>query len=228
MGRGWSGLQGNAMAAAVSTIALRADESLRQGIAHNLEGFARETLPLGVRRHAAVAVVIAADADDRACFVITRRASRMREHAGQWALPGGRIEGGESSQTTALRELAEEVGVELGEETVLGTLDDYATRSGYVITPVVIWHGRRAELTPNPREVAAAYHVPLEVLGWPEVPHIYSIPESDRPVIQVPIAQLNTAIHAPTAAILYQLWEVAVQGRSTRVAHYDQPVFAWK
>jgi 8-oxo-dGTP pyrophosphatase MutT (NUDIX family) len=207
---------------------LCADESLRGRIAGNLARFERRPLSSGALRPAAVALVIGADADERACFVLTRRASRMREHAGQWALPGGRIEPGEDAAGTALRELHEEVGVECGPHGVLGLLDDYATRSGYVITPVVIWHAQRSQLRPNPHEVAAAYHVPLEALGHPGVPRLSRIPESDRPLIQVPLAQLDTAVHAPTAAILYQLWEVAVQGRATRVAHYEQPVFAWR
>jgi 8-oxo-dGTP pyrophosphatase MutT (NUDIX family) len=212
----------------VSPPTLRQDERLRDTIAANLTRFQRRALPVGELRRAAVALVIAAGADGCACFVITRRASRLREHAGQWALPGGRMDAGEDAQSTALRELAEEVGLELKRESVLGVLDDYATRSGYVITPVVVWHGARSELVLDAREVAAAYHVPLEALGRPGVPRLSRIPESDRPLIQVPIEQLDTAIHAPTAAILYQLWEVAVQGRSTRVAHYEQPVFAWR
>ena len=177
---------------------------------------------------AAVALVISPDAEGHACFVITRRASKMREHAGQWALPGGRIEHGENAPSTALRELSEEVGLEVGDDSVIGLLDDYATRSGYLITPVVIWHTGERSMVPNPAEVAAAYHIRLDALGHPDVPRLTRIPESDRPVIQVPLAILDTAIHAPTAAILYQLWEVAVNGRDTRVAHYEQPVFAWK
>jgi 8-oxo-dGTP pyrophosphatase MutT (NUDIX family) len=212
----------------VSPPTLRQDERLRDTIAANLARFERRPLPAGELRQAAVALVIAADTDGHACFVITRRAARLREHAGQWALPGGRMDAGEDAQSTALRELAEEVGLELSRESVLGVLDDYATRSGYAITPVVVWQAARSELVLDAREVAAAYHVPLEVLGRPGVPRLSRIPESDRPLIHVPIEQLDTAIHAPTAAILYQLWEVAVQGRSTRVAHYEQPVFAWR
>jgi hypothetical protein len=52
------------------------------------------------------------------------------------------------------------------------------------------------------------------------------IPESDRPVLRMPVG--DSWIAAPTAAVLYQFREVAVQGRSTRVAHYEQPVFAWR
>jgi 8-oxo-dGTP pyrophosphatase MutT (NUDIX family) len=207
---------------------LPADDALRQRLATNLASFARAALPLEGRRHAAVAAVVAASASGGAVFVVTRRAAKLREHAGQWALPGGRIEPRETPEDAALRELDEELGVTLHPAQVVGRLDDYATRSGYVITPVVLWSAEPLALRPDPSEVAAAYQVELTALGRPEVPRLARIPESERPLLQVPIAELDTAIHAPTAAILFQLWEVAVQGRSTRVAHFEQPTFAWK
>jgi 8-oxo-dGTP pyrophosphatase MutT (NUDIX family) len=186
----------------------------------------RLAVALDGRRHAAVAVTLVAGEDDAACFLITRRAPRLSSHAGQWALPGGRVEAGETAIEGALRELAEEVGLRAAPAQVLGCLDDYPTRSGYVITPVVVWAGERAELTPDPREVAAVHRVPLAVLEHPEVPHVRQIPESDRPVIS--IAMLGHNVHAPTAAIVYQLREVGLHGRATRVDHFEQPVFAWR
>jgi 8-oxo-dGTP pyrophosphatase MutT (NUDIX family) len=206
---------------------LRAEASLRERMRANLARFERIALQPEAHRPAAVAIVIAATADQQASFILTRRAAKLRAHAGQWAFPGGRVDEGESAAGAAFRELTEEVGLDLPPSALLGFLDDYRTRSGYVITPVVLWSGEPATMAPNPREVAAAYNVPLAVLGHPQVPRLVRIPESDRPVIQVPIAQLNVSVHAPTAAILYQLWEVAVLGRPTRVAHYEQPVFAW-
>jgi mutator protein MutT len=195
-------------------------------IRRNLAAFARSELPLDGRRHAAVAVALVTDAEDRPCFVLTRRAGGLRRHAGQWALPGGRLDAGETPERAALRELEEEVGLTLAEASVLGRLDDYATRSGFVITPVVAWCGENASLRPDPREVAEVHRIPLAALDAPGVPHLRRIPESERPVISIPLA--GTHIHAPTAAILFQLREVAVWGRETRVAHFEQPVFAWK
>lgn len=150
----------------------------------------------------------------------------MRVHAHQWALPGGRLDRGETPVVAALRELREEVGLAMEADTVLGLLDDYPTRSGYVITPVVMWADEVSSLTANPEEVAGIYRVPLAALDAPDVPRFVSIPESDRPVIQVPI--LGTRLHAPTAAVLFQLREVVVHGRPTRVAHFEQPVWAWR
>jgi mutator protein MutT len=194
----------------------------------NLERFAplRRGLPLDGRKHAAVALALIRGDAGAACFVLTRRAAKLRNHAGQWALPGGRLDAGETPERAALREMHEEVGLALEESAVLGRLDDYPTRSGFVITPIVVWSGEHAELRPDPAEVAAVYRVPVADLARPGVPHLRRIPESERPVISIPLQ--GTHIHAPTAAILFQLREVALLGRATRVDHFEQPLFAWK
>jgi 8-oxo-dGTP pyrophosphatase MutT (NUDIX family) len=192
----------------------------------NLSAFERQALPDDGRRRAAVAQVLLYDEAGRGCFLITRRAATLRKHTGQWALPGGRLDAGETAERAALRELQEEVGLILDESTVLGALDDYGTRSGFIITPVVVWGGLVGELTPNPAEVAKIFRVPLADLEGPDVPRLISIPESDRPVIQLPL--LGTLIHAPTAAVVYQMREVVVHGRATRVNHFEQPVWAWR
>jgi 8-oxo-dGTP pyrophosphatase MutT (NUDIX family) len=205
---------------------LRFDRALRERIRRHLEAHDRMCVDLGDRGHAAVALALLADDRDRPCFVLTRRARELRRHAGQWALPGGRIESGESAEEAALRELEEEVGLTLPPSSVLGCLDDYPTRSGFVITPVVTWAASGADLRPSPEEVAEAFRVPIAELERPGVPRLRSIPESERPVISIRLLDAN--IHAPTAAILYQLREVAIWGRGTRVAHFEQPVFAWR
>lgn len=204
----------------------RLDDALRARVVRNLAAFERAAVPLGERRHAAVALALLGDERGVACFVLTRRAARLRRHAGQWALPGGRLDPGETPEQAALRELDEEVGLALSGDAVLGALDDYPTRSGFVITPVVVWAGPGAALAPDAKEVASVHRVPLDELAQPGVPHLRSIPESTRPVLSIPL--VGTQIHAPTAAILYQLHEVALAGRATRVAHYEQPVFAWR
>ena len=161
-----------------------------------------------------------------AAFLLCRRASRMNRHAAQWALPGGRIDPGETPEVTALRELDEELGVSLPPDAVLGRLDDYATRSGYVITPVVVWGGGSLVLRPNPDEVAHAYRIGLHHLCREDSPRFVTIPESERPVVQVPLG--GDLIHAPTGAVLVQFRWVAIEGRvDARVDEFEQPVFAW-
>ncbi|MGJ6126788.1 CoA pyrophosphatase [Mycolicibacterium sp. Y3] len=166
------------------------------------------------------------DVSGGAAFVLCRRASRLNSHAAQWALPGGRLDPGETAVDAALRETHEEVGVDLPGSSVLGLLDDYPTRSGYVITPVVLWGGGRLELRPAPQEVVAAYRVGLHQLLRDDSPRYISIPESPRPVVQIPLG--NDLIHAPTGAVLLQVRWLCLQGNSERVDELEQPVFAWK
>lgn len=200
-------------------------DALRERARAHLAAFERRALAADGRSPAAVAAVLVPDEAGRACFLLTRRAAQLRAHARQWALPGGRLDPGESAEGAALRELEEEIGLVRAPASVLGLLDDYPTRSGFVITPVVVWGDGDMALRPNPDEVAGVYRVPLADLDRPDVPRLVRIPESDRPVIQVPI--LSTLVHAPTAAVIYQLREVVVHGRPTRVAHFEQPVWAW-
>ena len=161
-----------------------------------------------------------------AAFLLCRRPSTMRRHPGQWALPGGRLAASETPLDAALRELDEELGLRLGPETVVGWLDDYATRSGFVITPVVLWSDGDPTLTPDPGEVHAAYRIGLKALLDGE-PRFIRIPESERPVLQLPLG--NDLIHAPTGALLYQFREVALRGQiGQRVDHLEEPVFAWR
>lgn len=166
------------------------------------------------------------DASGGAAFLLCRRASRLTSHAAQWALPGGRMDQGESAIDAALRELDEEVGIRLAGTAVLGLLDDYPTRSGYVITPVVIWGGGRLQPRPEPDEVVAVYRVGLHQLQREDSPRFIAIPESPRPVVQIPLG--DHLIHAPTGAVLLQLRWLCLEGRHDPVDELEQPVFAWK
>ena len=163
--------------------------------------------------------------DKNAALILTRRASQLRHHSGQWALPGGHIEEGESEEDTALRELQEEVGLSLNRDRILGRLDDFVTRSGFIITPVVIWGGSGLNLTPNPAEVKSVHRIPIAEFMRADAPILQKIPASKHPVLLMPVG--ISWIAAPTAALIYQFREVAILGQDTRVAHYEQPYFAW-
>jgi 8-oxo-dGTP pyrophosphatase MutT (NUDIX family) len=199
----------------------------REALSARVATFERREHPLEGQKAAAVAVVVIGEPRDASEYgvLLTKRAPRMRAHPGQWALPGGRLDAGETAADAARRELHEELGLQLGTESVLGPLDDYPTRSGYRITPVVMWlDGGIGDLSPNPHEVASVHVATWEMLAVE--PIFLTIPESDRPVIQLPM--LGTRIHAPTAAVLYQFRELALLGRTTRIDGLEQPTWAWR
>lgn len=200
------------------------DTGLRMRLHHNLTQHNRLAIELDGRKHAAVAVVVVEH--ESPGILLTKRASTLRAHGGQWALPGGRLDDGETPVDAALRELHEEIGLQLGDADVLGVLDDYPTRSGYVITPVVLWGGTSPVLEPNPNEVHSVHHVAFTELQRPDAPNFVSIPESERPVVQMFFGQ--STIHAPTAAVMLQFRRAAIEGVLERVSGYEQPVFAWR
>src|ERR1700730_7165219 len=205
------------------------DDATRRNIAARCAGFARlpKTATATALNRAAVAIALV-EADhgaDATALLLTRRAAGLRAHRGQWALPGGRCDEGETPVEAALRELHEELGLELGPKDVLGLLDDYPTRSGYLITPVVVWVGTSAAMSPNPNEVASVHRIELENIERRDAFDFIAIPESTRRVIR--FRHGGRFIHAPTAALIYQVREV-VEGRDTRVTELEQPVFAWK
>lgn len=195
----------------------------RADVEARLRGFSPVVLSDHAHRKAAVVLAIAED-DGVQGIWLTKRQPTLRSHAGQWALPGGRIDDGESAEQAGLRELAEEIGYFAPETDIVGRLDDYVTRSGYVMSPFVVWVGSDPKYRVNPDEVVHLFDISFDELDVD--PIFLSIPESDRPVIQLPL--LGRKIHAPTAAVMYQFREVVLRGRPTRVGHLEQPVFAWK
>lgn len=219
---------------------MQRDRRLRNLIEDNLRGFAVLGACAALQRAAAVTVAIVDEGpgadlpgfprhacwSEEAALILTRRSARLRNHAGQWALPGGRIDLNETPEAAALRELAEEVALKLDESAVLGRLDDFVTRSGFAITPVVVWAGSARSLMPNPGEVESIHRIPIAEFLRADAPLLDEMAESAHPVLRMPVG--DQWIAAPTAAILYQFREVCMGGRHTRVAHFEQPTFAWK
>ena len=215
------------------------DDALRRLVRQRLANWPLQAPDERGLRRAAVALVITdagtgadlpqmprhAPWSEQAALVLTRRALQLRRHAGQWALPGGRIDGDETPEQTALRELHEEVGLQLGPDDVLGRLDTFITRSGFAITPLVLWGGDARNMVADVAEVASIHRIPLTELLRADAPMLEPLAGSAHPVLKMPVG--DSWIAAPTAALLYQFREVCMLGRATRVAHFEQPLFAW-
>jgi mutator protein MutT len=219
---------------------MQRDARLKHRIVEQLRGFVVQAAADGQPHAAAVAVAITDEGhgadlsglprhaawSTAAALILTRRSARLRRHAGQWALPGGRIDAGETPEQAALRELAEEVNLPLDEGSVLGRLDDFVTRSGFAVTPVVVWAGAARGMSPNPDEVQSIHRIPVTEFMRADAPLLDARQGSEHPVLRMPVG--DNWIAAPTAALLYQFRELCILGRHTRVAHFEQPSFAWK
>ncbi|WP_299354119.1 CoA pyrophosphatase [uncultured Shimia sp.] len=204
------------------------DTQLEHTIRTRMAGFRHQRVAGKGLRQAAVAIVIMpCPATKRPSVLLTLRPASMNRHAGQYALPGGRLDTGETQAQAALREVREEVGLDLQEADILGRLDDFETRSGFCIASFVVWGGDGQEPHPDPSEVQALFYVPFEELDSPEIPELLAAREGEAPVLSAFIPTLGHNIFAPTAALLYQFREVALRGNATRVAHFEQPSFTW-
>ncbi len=204
------------------------DEELRHSMQASLDAFKLVKADSVHLREAAVAIVVVGLSSGEAGVLLTLRTSKLGKHAGQFALPGGKVDEGESAENGARRELHEELGLALPLSAYLGRLDDYCTRSGFCISPFVYWGGAQPELTLSENEVAELYRVPLSELDSEAIPYFEEGVEINRPVLLSKLPSIGTDMYSPTAALLYQFREVVLRGRQTRVAHYDQPSFAWR
>lgn len=187
---------------------------------------ARQRRSRSAGRSAAVGIVVA-EQEGVLGFLLTLRAAGLARHANQYALPGGVVDRGERVEQAALRELAEEVGLHLGEADVLGRLPPYQTRSGFLIHPIVIWAPGIESLQAAADEVAEIFHIPLAALGAPEVPILVEVEGSDKPLIRLPLGE-GRLIHAPTGAILYQFGQAVLAGRFVDAQAFEEPRFAWQ
>jgi 8-oxo-dGTP pyrophosphatase MutT (NUDIX family) len=102
-------------------------------------------------------------------LLLTRRTDTVETHKGHVAFPGGMVDEDDRDRiATALRETQEELGITADEIETLGCLDDFATPTGFLITPVVGFLRRVPEFCPNPAEVAEVFFVPLSFLSNPQ------------------------------------------------------------
>ncbi len=134
------------------------------GHRHELPGLRSDArfAPSGEIRAAAVMIAVTDRPDPG--VILTHRPTAMRQHAGQIAFPGGKIDPGEDAVQAALRETWEELGIEPEEIDVIGATDRFVTGTGYDITPVMGWVRADLPVIPNPAEVADWFEAPLRFL----------------------------------------------------------------
>ncbi|MEV4127436.1 CoA pyrophosphatase [Nocardia sp. NPDC049707] len=192
----------------------------------------------GIRRAAVLLCVVTVEGPPSVMVIM--RAHRGR-NAGQWALPGGRVDEGETVEQAAIRELHEELGLTATPADLLGRLDDFPAASGFVITPIVAALADASGLRPSPDEVHSVHLVDLARLAAADVPHWVhpkdavrqqdlraeapSVTAEGPGLLQMRLAE-NMTIHAPTGAMLWQFRELLLLGRepaAARIAHFAQP-----
>lgn len=201
--------------------ALPTDESrLRDAVRTRLSDWEPRTVEvLDDARRAAVAITLYAHRGQQHVLMIKR--VRRGTNPGHWALPGGRLDAGEDAVAAATRELEEETGLHARDEDVLGCLDDFATLTGYTITPVVVALAGHRRPRRSPAEVASLHPIPLSRLADPDLARWRTTPHGP-PLLQLPLRH-DMVVHAPTGAILWQFAEVCLRGRPTRVHDLAQP-----
>ena len=219
---------------------LNFSETLRKNITSNLVKFdVQKANSTGLRKAAVACILVEAGLGPNiegmfenenwsldCALLLTRRIEGLRNHGGQWAFPGGKLDRPEQPLEAAIREAREEVGIELSESHLLGALDDFVTRSGFVMSPFVFWADKSLKPVPESSEVASVHRIPLSEFCRDDAPRLSRVSTSVNPVLRMPVG--SDSIAAPTAAIIYQLKEVCLFGRATRVAHFEQPEFAWR
>lgn len=190
---------------------------LQRAIAANMRRFKR--LRSERRLTPAAVAIVVMQGPDQPCVPVFQRTHTMSRHAGQMALPGGKLHAGESATECAVRELREELGLAIDGQAALGELDDFDTKSGFTMTPVVFWSEiETSMLRPSHSEVQRLFVLTVEELRR-------AVAAADIGGSKFSLRFPAVEMFAPTAAILYQFSELALDGRACRVGDFYQPPF---
>ena len=118
-------------------------------------------------RTARAAVLIAVTRQAQPTVILTQRPRTMRDHPGQVAFPGGKLDEGETEVEAALREAWEELRIAPRDVDIIGETDQYRTGTGFDITPVLATIPAGLPIQPDPREVESWFETPLDLLMRP-------------------------------------------------------------
>ena len=151
----------------MSTLFDRLTDLFEQGHARDMGDMLTDARFADAGRTADAAVLIAVTEQENPTVLLTQRPRTMRDHPGQVAFPGGKIDKGEDAVTAALREAWEELGIEGKQVRVIGTTDRYQTGTGFDITPVLATVPPDLPIRPDPREVESWFEAPLDLLMNP-------------------------------------------------------------
>ena len=174
---------------------------------HSLDPAGSAVAPPLPHRQAAVLVPIVAR-DDGLFVLLTKRALHLRDHSGQVAFPGGKIDPADPSPlAAALREAEEEIGLAPAAVRLLGYLDPYLSATGFLVIPVIGLVEGPLALAPNPEEVAEIFEVPLAHLMDPAQYHLKSRPWQGRVRYFYAVPFGEKLIWGVTAGILHNLYE---------------------
>ncbi|MEM6908022.1 MAG: CoA pyrophosphatase [Pseudomonadota bacterium] len=135
-----------------------------QGHARDISGLMTDEQFADEGTMAEAAVLILVCDRPKPSVILTKRPTTMRDHPGQVAFPGGKLDPGEDAIAAALREAEEELAIPPDAVRVIGPSDRYFTGTGFAITPVVGVAERKLAIQPNPREVEAWFEAPLRHL----------------------------------------------------------------
>lgn len=158
----------------------------------------------GAGARAAAGLLLLFPGSEGPSLALTSRASHLPHHAGQVSLPGGRVEPGETFGETALREAAEEIGVDPSSVRILGTLTPlHIPVSGFLLHAVLGVSPARPDFRPAPGEVARILEVPVHQLADPGLLRVREQTLAGRPGVRVPFFDLHgEQVWGATAMIL--------------------------